>query len=167
MSVAVQPIEYYGLPTWRNDVGVSADFGIIRDILDEVKEKFRELISINQGAIEASELLDEVYKECSVENWDGYDAMPVSEAAYFEAKKIIELLPSMMQRPEILAEPTGEIGFEWHKGKGFTFALSVSGKNTITYAGLIGTDKIHGTAYFSGDSLPKIILENINRLYNS
>ncbi len=27
--------------------------------------------------------LNEVYEECSVANWDGYDAAPISQEAYF------------------------------------------------------------------------------------
>ena len=66
--------------------------------------------------------------------------------------------------PQILAEPSSEIGLEWYKGKRLVFAISFSGRNMITYAGIFGINKIHGTEYFS-DSIPSNVIENIRRLY--
>ena len=73
--------------------------------------------------------LFEVYRECSYSDWDGYDAVAISEDAYEEAQKIINLLPSSIPMPEIVAEPTGDIGFEWRRDKRQVFVLSVGGKH--------------------------------------
>ena len=109
--------------------------------------------------------LYEVYRECSKANWDGYDAISVSKSAYFEAIKLIELLPSNIPEPEIIPEPTGEIAFEWYNGKRFVFVISVGGRSIITYAGLFGkTSKTHGTEYFA-NNLPLTIIKNIQRLF--
>ena len=109
--------------------------------------------------------LFQVYQECSEENWDGYDAQPISQEVYLEAGKLIRLLPSHIKKPEIMPEPTGEIALEWYLGKRFTFVISVGGNNLITYAGLFGsTSKTHGTEYF-GDKLSSIIVNNIQRLF--
>ena len=114
----------------------------------------------------ALEELEKVYEECSEANWDGYGAMPISRETYFEARKLLTMIPLSFQMPEILAEPDGEIGFEWYKDKDSVFVISVSGNNIITYAGLFGTsNKTHGTEYFA-DELPRIILENIRRLFS-
>lgn len=115
-------------------------------------------------------LLDElfqIYKECSDENWDGYDAEPITQKTLLEAEKFIELLPSSLNVPEIIPEPTGEIAFEWYRGKRFVFIASVGGNNfnLITYAGLFGkTSKIHGTEYL-GDKFPTNVIGNIHRLF--
>jgi len=109
--------------------------------------------------------LTQVYQDCSEESWDGYDALPISEKAYFEAAKLIMLLPSHINKPEIIPEPTGEIALEWYLGKNFIFVISVGGNNLITYAGLFGsTSKTHGTEYF-GTKLPSIIVDSIQRLF--
>jgi len=114
----------------------------------------------------ALEELEKVYEECSEANWDGYGAMPISRETYFEARKLLTMIPLSFQMPEILAEPDGEIGFEWYKDKDSVFVISVSGNNIITYAGLFGTsNKTHGTECFA-DELPRIILENIRRLFS-
>lgn len=113
---------------------------------------------------EARESLFEVYEESSEADWDGYGASPVTKDAVDEAWRLIQLLPAFVPVPEILAEPTGEIGLEWYKGSDLAFVVSCSGKNILTYAGIFGSNKIHGTEYFGG-SLPSIIIQNLRRLY--
>ncbi len=128
-----------------------------------VRLDFRGTIDWTDFAIER---LDEVYNECSEANWDGYGAKPISHETYFEARKLLTMIPLSFLMPEILAEPDGEIGFEWYKDKDSVFVISVSGNNIITYAGLFGTsNKTHGTECFA-DELPRIILENIRRLFS-
>lgn len=109
--------------------------------------------------------LREVFKECSKENWNGYDAKPISVDACAEAKKLIECLPMTLPMPEIVPEPTGEIALEWYKDKQSVFVISVSGNNVITYAGLFGKgNETHGTEFFV-DALPMVIISSIQRLY--
>ena len=105
------------------------------------------------------------YQECSEQNWDGYDALPVSQATYDEAVRFLNALPSWMPTPKIVPEPSGDIGFEWNFGKNRVLAASVSGTNRITYAGLLGTgNKAHGTEVFDG-SIPQTLVDHITRIY--
>ncbi len=114
---------------------------------------------------EALQSLNEVFEECSEEGWDGYDALPITEEAYFAAIKLIKSLPvTAFPMPEVTPELNGEIGLEWYREERQVFVASVSGRNEIVYAGLFGVNKSHGTEYF-GDSLPSVILENLKRLY--
>lgn len=107
----------------------------------------------------------EVSEECSNENWDGYGAIPVTKKTYFEAMKLVAMLPSQIPKPEILAEPTGEIGLEWYKNKCSVFVISVGGKGVITYAGLFGEgNKTHGTEKLTGQ-LPENVLADIKRVF--
>lgn len=113
----------------------------------------------------ALEELEKVYEECSEANWDGYGAMPISRETYSEARKLLRMMPSSLPRPDISAEPDGEITFEWYKEKYSVFVISVGSDNLITYAGLFGeSNKIHGTEYFA-DELPEIICHCIRRLF--
>ncbi|MHC4181726.1 MAG: hypothetical protein ACYSWS_02165 [Planctomycetota bacterium] len=130
------------------------------DIVSELK-KTETLGHLN----EALQSLNEVFEECSEEGWDGYDALPITEEAYFAAIKLIKSLPvTAFPMPEVTPEPNGEIGLEWYREERQVFVASVSGRNEIVYAGLLGVNKSHGTEYF-GDSLPSVILENLKRLY--
>jgi len=115
-----------------------------------------------QNAVSA---LDDLYQECCEANWDGYGAKAISEDAYVEAYMLLMLLPSDIPIPGFVPEPTGAIGLEWFRGTRYVFVLSVSGENFITYAGLFGINKVHGSEYF-GDSLPASIVLNIRRLYS-
>ena len=78
---------------------------------------------------------------------------------------MIASFPLFLPLPDVVPEPTGEIAFEWYKDKHHVFVISVSGNNIITYAGLFGKmSKTRGTEYYT-DSLPSIIIENIQRLF--
>lgn len=128
------------------------------------REIWKTTVTIGRPIEEAFQSLLELYKDCSEKNWDGYGANPVSKDSISEALDFIQSLPSSFPVPQILAEPSGEIGLEWHKGKRLIFAISFSGRNMIAYAGIFGSNKIHGTEYFI-DSIPSIVIENLRRLY--
>ena len=109
--------------------------------------------------------LDEIYRECSKEDWDGYGALPVSQKAYHEAIRFLKAWPLSLPVPELGPEPEGDIGFEWNFGKNKVFAMSVHGINSITYAGLLGADnKTHGTEAFDG-AIPQEIINKILRIH--
>lgn len=108
--------------------------------------------------------LDEVYERCSDDRWDGYDALPITEAVYRQAQTIIMLLPLSYPLPEILPEPTGEIAFEWYRGPRRVLVISVGEADLVTYAGLFGPNKVSGVEQFSL-SLPKAIIESLARVY--
>lgn len=146
-------------------VGFGTDFLRLKEYYHREVNKLRKAETLGR-LDEVFQSLDEVFEECTEEGWDGYDARPITEETYFEARRLIESLPltSSIPMPEIIPEPSGEIGMEWSKGNRLVFVASVSGKNEIVYAGLFGTNKTHGTEYF-GESLPSPIIENLKRLY--
>jgi hypothetical protein len=165
MSLAIPSKEYVGLPIRASDNGVSSDSKKLRELLSMIAAHFRQSAA-GQRLENALESLIEVYQACLEPNWDGYGARPISEAAYFEAVKILGLLPPSLPMPEIVPEPNGEIAFEWYKGREYTFVISVGGNNIITYAGLFGKgNETHGTEYFI-ELLPTIIVDNIRRLFS-
>jgi hypothetical protein len=124
-----------------------------------------ETITFGRPLEEMRDSLTEIYKECSCANWDGYGAHAITEDTYEEAKKIIDILPSSIPTPEIIAEPTGDIGFEWRRGKGQVFVISVSDKHRISYAGIFYGNKVHGSEYFE-ETLPLVIIHHLRRLYS-
>jgi len=109
--------------------------------------------------------LYEIYIENSEDDWDGYGAAALSYDAYFEASKILMIIPTSLPMPEVAAEPDGGIGLEWYKEKGYSFVISVNGKGIISYAGLFGSgNETYGSESFSG-LLPKTIIDGLRRLY--
>ena len=109
--------------------------------------------------------LDETYRDCCKEDWDGYGALPVSQEAYHEAIRFLRAWPLPLPVPELGPEPEGDIGFEWNFGKNKVLAVSVHGTNFITYAGLLGAgNKTHGTEAFDG-AIPQEIINKILRIH--
>ncbi|VAX29660.1 hypothetical protein MNBD_NITROSPIRAE03-84 [hydrothermal vent metagenome] len=167
MSTAIQSISSPKVTVFFG-VGFSEEFSKLKKQYDNVIREFRSTETIGRPLKEALQSLKEVFQECSEEGWDGYDALPISEEAYLETRRLLESLPltSFIPMPEIIPEPTGDIGLEWSKGPDMVFVISVRGKNEIVYAGLFGRNKTHGIEYFS-ESLPPVIIENLKRLYLS
>ena len=107
-----------------------------------------------------------IYRECSESDWDNNGTNPINEQTYLEATKLLDTLPSELPLPEVIPEPTGNIAFEWYKGKRNVYVISVGGESTIEYAGLFGRhSKTYGAEYFSGE-LPGLIISHILRLFS-
>ncbi len=113
---------------------------------------------------EAFQTLNDILKECSADNWDGYGARAIDNTSYIEALRFLDFLPKTLPTPEITIEPDGEIAFEWRHSKRRVFSVSIGGKGELTYAGLFGLNKTHGTEIF-GDEFPETILDNIQRVF--
>jgi len=164
MSIAV-PCKECRSFSYNPFIGSGPDFERLKKYYDDVVNRFRETETIRGPLEKTLESLKQLYEECSEEGWDGYNANPITQDAYFEAKKIIDLLPIYsLPMPEIVPEPDGGIALEWYKAKRFVFIISVIEKNEIVYAGLFGPNKTHGTEFFI-DNLPQKIIENLRRLY--
>lgn len=61
--------------------------------------------------------IDQLYKECSKENWDGEYASAVIQTTVDNTKKFIEYFPYNMPKPEVGVDPTGCFTFDWTFGK--------------------------------------------------
>jgi len=123
-----------------------------------------EVVEFEHDKIQLYSEVYRVYHECSEQDWDSYDGMPISDKTFWEAVKLICLLPQDLPSPEVMPEPTGEIAFEWYKDRKHVFVISVGGKERISYAGLFGRhSQTHGVEYLP-DRFPQSIINNIRRL---
>lgn len=105
----------------------------------------------------------QVYTECLEPDWDGYGAMPVSEAAYQLAYQFLETFPLGTPLPSFGAEPDGHLTMEWHRSSGWTLSISISSEGELHYAALLGTRKAYGTEPFAGDA-PRTVMDLIHRV---
>lgn len=166
MSIAYINPNYPLITATSSSYGVSDESNSLQDSIKDILSRHSETAS-GQRISQIRCALLEMFLDCRKPNWDGYDAKPISEKTYFEAAKLLERLPSDLPPPEIVPEPTGDIAFEWYKENQYTFVISVSGVNAIAYAGIFGPgNEIHGTENFT-ESIPRIIIENIQRLFPS
>ncbi len=163
MNAACIPIAYrnpFFLPTGR---GVSETAEILDKIIEKMLKDCSPSVTIDKDAL--IQEFDDVFEECSVDNWDGYDAKAISIDSCREAIRFVRSLPTMIPLPEIAVDPDGEVALEWYEGPRKVFTVSIGSRNEITYAGLFGFNKVNGTECFY-DEIPKAILDNLDRLFS-
>lgn len=141
--------------------GVSDDAYMLVRKEEEIQSAISESVTV--GYKQMLQAIFEALEECSVNNWDGYNAKAIDPGSFEEALRFSGMLPTTIPIPETDVDASGEFVFEWHKGPRKVFSVVVEGNNVLTYAGLFGTNKTSGTEYF-GDELPKTILDNLQRL---
>jgi hypothetical protein len=107
--------------------------------------------------------LNHIFADCLEPNWDGYGAMPVSEATYRQTYQFLEALPWGTPLPSFGAEPDGHLTLEWYRSPSRTLSISVSPEGELHYAALLGTRKAYGTEPFFGDP-PRIIMDLIQQV---
>ena len=76
--------------------------------------------------------LKDIQTACAAADWDGYDALPISENTVARAICFLELLDPSLGIPDIVPEPTGEIGFAWEREGCMTLLISL-GPKTIDF----------------------------------
>lgn len=107
--------------------------------------------------------LHQIYQECSLINWDGYEAMPVAVETYELACQFLEALPLGTAAPTPSAEPDGHITFEWFHSPRRMLSVSISPEGDLHYAALWGSSTHYGTEPFYGEA-PGTILNIIRRI---
>lgn len=132
---------------------------------NDLSKKFA-INSINQEADQASissmwrgllgsraiELFNKYRSENRIDN----DSRPISSTSLLEALRFIELLPDNIIEPELTADPSGDLSFDWIIDKNLIFSALIS-ERSITYAGILGKgNKKYGEEQFI-NALPKTI----------
>ena len=100
----------------------------------------------------------DIFRHCSREGWDGYDAEPVTMEALEQITLLTESLPTWAPKPEITPTPDGEISMEWFtRGKQ---VLSVYPKEEyLIYAASLGPMDIqYGRSPFKTNWPEEILL---------
>lgn len=160
MATITQDDKYF-FPSNPESTGVSQAF---TDLVNFKKNIFSgiSLAIIDERPKDLQEELVDIYKECSVDDWDSYGALPLKEAAFFEAKKFISDMPSWLPIPEVVPEPSGDIGFQWDFGKDKVLVASLSGENIVVYASILGAAerRRNGSDLFN-DTIPNEIINGL------
>ena len=94
--------------------------------------------------------LYEVFKLARVQGWDGENAEPVSDAAYYNATQLLATLPIDLPDPNILADNDGYIELEWYQNNR-SFSMYITDSNLVLFAGYYGKDdRLSGRFVFAG-----------------
>jgi hypothetical protein len=107
-----------------------------------------------------------VWDECRQPNWDGFQALPVTQDTLRNAYRFLELLPLGFPAPSLGAEPDGQLTLEWHRSARRTLSVSVSPDGELHYAAHVGPNRVYGTEAFVDES-PDTIIALIRRIYSA
>ncbi len=143
--------------------GVSEAANVVKDHYHQSIQRLRETAILGRGLNDAIRELNAIYRECSTGDWDGYNALPVSEWSFGFASSLLDLLPLGTPAPSIGAEPDGHITLEWYKSPHRTLSVSVSPTGELHFAALIGTSTRYGSDHFVRE-VPQAILDLIHRV---
>lgn len=150
------PNPFFGL----GSPGVSRESDTLRE--EGFKTLTRELEWSQEGKFsrlkKAENILEDIYNDHSSAGWDGRDALAIPYSAINEAKNLLVQIPEKFPMPEIIPEPTGEVGFEWYINPYKVLVLSLAGDGYIYYSGLFGFKNAdHGSKPLAGQLHKKII----------
>lgn len=93
--------------------------------------------------------LDGVRKEASSPGWNGYEAKPMDPDAYANARLFLESLPTTAPRPEVSADPDGDVALDWSFGPHKALSVSISGNGRCTFAWMLGQRTYRGTEWLN------------------
>jgi hypothetical protein len=154
----------FGFP-WGTPVGTSEDADLIADKFFAI---FRGSISSatgNQRLAEPFHRLEEIFERCKMPNWDGEGASPISQVAVAQTQLLLLTLPLKFPLPEIFPETTGAIALEWFQAPGYRYVATVSGNQTVEFAGLFGAgNEIYGELRFPM-GIPRQMQDHLAELY--
>jgi hypothetical protein len=158
---ATAPMGAFGTIPWV-DRALSAEARTLRDQTITLVD-FGRSMTLGEPKRLAREALDAAYIAAREENWDGLGSERVEPSTYSYANQFLQMLPANQSVLDIAVDTDGEILFEWDRGRWQTFSVSVGRDGTLTFAGLFGQTKIHGTEHLR-EALPLVIAHCLERL---
>jgi hypothetical protein len=93
--------------------------------------------------------LEEIRKECSMQNWDGEDAQAITAEVLSVVESIVRsfhiTMPRNIPAPDLIPENDGEVCLSWDLADGRSFSISVGLHGKMNYAGQLGKKGVvHG-----------------------
>lgn len=141
--------------------GTSPEADVVSQRLEEWVKDSERAESLYAPAIRE---LEDTFLDCRCHNWDGYEALPVSDKAFLRARQFLSRLMGRFPVPTTSATPGGSLAFEWFVSPKRRFLVSIDEGDRIAYAGLFQADPVHGTAEVTED-VPIEIIQNLRRLF--
>ena len=159
MTIALQ---YPSFAVMRSS-GASDTAESINQTYQQLRGKLQGSYVLGQRAKGWINDLYRMFEECRHANWNGYEAVPVSEYTREIAHELLEAMPLGIPAPSIGAEPDGHITMEWYDSPRCTLSISIDPEYELHYAALIGASKVYGTEPFFGE-VPKKIMDLIRQV---
>ncbi len=113
-------------------------------------------VTIEQQNVSARQIqalfkkLNKVFAEAKTADWDGDGAEAISDAAYFNATRLLSVLPTNCPQPDIIADNDGFIELEWSNNNK-NFSIYITDTNLVLYAGYYGEyNRLSGRFNYEG-----------------
>ncbi len=92
----------------------------------------------------------DLFFDCSQQGWDGYNAQPISNESVNCVHHLIDILPRNIGFPDLVPEPSGEIGLQWRKGNEKMIVIKLARRRIIFSVILASDEKYSGQKQFIG-----------------
>jgi hypothetical protein len=133
----------------------------LSEALEKVSQSFQKAEALQGYAVRE---LQDAFLDSREPDWDGYGAHAVPDEAFLKARTFLEHILRRFPSPTAAPTPNGSLAFEWAPGNGRRFIVSIGEEDLVAFAGIFGSETIHGTATFVQD-LPRSVGENLRRVY--
>ena len=134
--------------------GTSPEAGNLLASLRDLATDFENAESLHGQPVRE---LQDTFLDCRDGNWDGYEALPVTDDTFLRAQAFLEQVLPQFSAPTASATPSGNLVFEWFASPKRRFLVSIGADERIAFAGIFGSHPIHGTTVFTGDVPPEIV----------
>lgn len=139
-------------------VSAESDFGkVSNQLLDQVQSKRIETVTYPPDNIRLKRELIDIQQECSVADWDGYDAEPIDRNSVQHVCQFLGQMPSDITYPELSPEPAGDLTMVWRK-KGYHLIVGIDGAKQIAWGGTSPKGHIYGDAKYDAE-IPEELLD--------
>ena len=162
MSYALQDTEVYSASPYWTSGGNSEAALEIQKIIKEINSRSFGTSTALVVEHATFEKLAE-FKTHSTANFEVVDGeQPVSELAIDDAKTFLQSLPHRFRRPDVIAEPNGNVAFEWYFGPYRTMAISFFGNGRLAFSSLRSpTKSSYGYERFLWGQIPQKLISEL------
>jgi len=136
----------------------------VEDLIKDINDHLQRSVVLGLMANGVYQALNDIFDECSIEGWDGENAVPLSKEVLRNARAFLKTLPIGIKVPVVDAEPDGAITFEWYVNQENLVSVSVGVDGFIYYAALVGIRKRHGSDPIDGND-PTELVHLIQSIY--
>lgn len=162
MSYAMQDTRVYAANPYWTSGGNSKAAQEVQKIINDINVR-----RLNTGASQVVEFatyikLAEIKLSSAVNNNLSDEEQPVSEIALDDARTFLQSLPQRFNKPDILAEPNGNVAFEWHFAPYRTMVVSFFGNGRIAFSSLRSpTKSSYGYERFLRGQIPQTLINEL------